>query len=194
MTHSPTHSELLADDIRRAAGRSATPFIIAIDGRSGVGKSILARALASELNAGLIEGDDFYAGGVTVRSEPPEILAAICMDWRRLGQTLAALVQTGTTTYFPFDWARFDGRLAATPKTLTAKPFIILEGVYTARPELRPQIDMCVLAVAKRSVRLARLKQREGPMTEWERQWHRAEDHYFAEIAPADGFEKIIHL
>jgi uridine kinase len=38
------------------------PLLVAIDGRSGAGKSTLADAVAAELDAAVIRGDDFNAG------------------------------------------------------------------------------------------------------------------------------------
>ncbi|MFM6173306.1 MAG: (d)CMP kinase, partial [Sphaerospermopsis kisseleviana] len=43
---------------RRA--RPELPVVVALDGRSGAGKSTLADAIAHDLGAALVHGDDFY--------------------------------------------------------------------------------------------------------------------------------------
>lgn len=67
----------LAVSIRTLAAQvdADRPFVVAIDGRSGVGKSTFARDLAERLGAALVEGDDFFAGGwpsaTTARENAP---------------------------------------------------------------------------------------------------------------------------
>ena len=39
---------------------------------------------------------------------------------------------------------------------------------------------------------MARLLAREQSLTDWERQWHEAEEWYFANVAPAAGFDIIV--
>jgi hypothetical protein len=67
------------------------PFIAALDGRSGAGKSTLARRLADHLSAAVIEGDDFYAGGIALRSDSAASRAAACIDWTRQRAVLEAV-------------------------------------------------------------------------------------------------------
>lgn len=59
-------ADTLAEMIAESARQKASPFIVAIDGRSGVGKSTMARVLAERFDAWVIEGDDFYAGGIAL--------------------------------------------------------------------------------------------------------------------------------
>jgi uridine kinase len=65
---------------RSVVGR---PTLVAIDGRSGVGKSTFAKRLARLRETAIIEGDDFYAGGVGLRTDSPAERAESCIDWRR---------------------------------------------------------------------------------------------------------------
>jgi uridine kinase len=81
----------LASDIQRQAAQSSSPFVVAIDGRSGVGKSTLAALLAKRLDALVISGDDFFSGGVTLRNDPPSVLAEVCIDWRSLKEVVKTL-------------------------------------------------------------------------------------------------------
>ncbi|CAK7261084.1 protein of unknown function (plasmid) [Shinella sp. WSC3-e] len=65
---------------RATAVSALRPFIIAVDGHSGVGKSTFARRLARDLDGAVIEGDDFYDGGLDVGLDPPESRAARCIS------------------------------------------------------------------------------------------------------------------
>lgn len=162
----------------RAKGMSR-PLIVALDGRSGAGKSTTARQLARALPASCIEGDDFYAGGTGIVPGPPHHLASICINWRRQRSTLETLRLGRSASYPPFDWAAFTGALARTPVTIAATPIILFEGVYTARPELQDLTDFRVLLTLPDHLRLTRLRIREGGLSDWENQWLRAEDWYF---------------
>jgi hypothetical protein len=177
-----------------AVQRDATtqPLVVALDGRSGVGKSSLAAALARALDGNVLDGDSFFAGGVAVRSDAPERLAADCIDWRRQRPVLALLRQGREATYYPFDWQAFNGNLEPKPTVFVPKRVVIFEGVYSARPELADLVDMRVLLRVSEAVRIERLVAREGALSPWELQWHAAEAWYFQNVAPPEGFDVII--
>lgn len=185
-------AEALADMIARLAKQKVSPFIAAIDGKSGVGKSTMARALAERLDACVIEGDDFYAGGIELRSDSAASRAAACIDWTRQRSVLEALATGRTAHWRAFDWDAFDGRLCDEPTRLEPRPIVILEGVYAARPELSDLLDLRVLLVAPDEVRLARLAAREGRIGPWERQWHEAEKFYFEAVMPTASFDVVV--
>lgn len=178
--------------VRARAASSRRPFVVALDGPSGAGKSTLALALAARLDATVLEGDDFFAGGVEIRGDSPEQRAADCIDWRRQRAVLEALRADGEARYFAFDWDAFDGRLRATATTVVARDVVLLEGVYAARPELRDLVDLAVLLRIDDALRTARLLAREGSIGPWERQWHQAEAWYFEHAAPAERFDLVI--
>jgi uridine kinase len=70
-----------ARQIRFSAATADRPYLIALDGRSGVGKSSLAAVIASNVGAAIIDGDDLFAGGTALRSDNPAVRAADCIDW-----------------------------------------------------------------------------------------------------------------
>ncbi len=173
------------------------PRVVAIDGRSGSGKSTLAAALAQALRkrgltVEVIEGDDFFAGGVSVRPEPAAVLVDLCIDWRRQREVLERLRGGLEARWHRFDWEAFDGSLEAKARACEPAEIVVLEGVYSGRPELADLVDLKVLVSVADEVRQERLLAREGEIGPWERQWHEAEDVYFSEIAPDDDFDVVL--
>ncbi|HEU4403777.1 MAG TPA: hypothetical protein VFS43_00560 [Polyangiaceae bacterium] len=187
-------SHHLASEIRARAARADLdrPFVIALDGRSGVGKSTLARGLVEPLGAALVEGDDFFAGGVSVRDDGPRERAGACIDWRRQRAVLAALRSGRPARWRRFDWSAFDGSLESDDTLCDPAPYVVLEGVYSARPELADLLDLRIVLVVSDELRRRRLLEREGTIGPWERQWHEAEDYYFEHIAPPSSFDLVL--
>ncbi|MEM0948185.1 MAG: hypothetical protein AAGK37_12315 [Pseudomonadota bacterium] len=183
------------DQIDRLGPISSGPRLIAIDGRSGTGKSTLAVQLARHLGATLVSGDDFFAGGTAVLDLDDASLADICIDRARLRDVLGTLKSGWTATYKPFDWDAFDGSLAPVQTRLLPGPFLIVEGAYSTHPDLRPLIDIAVLVDLPAADRESRLIAREGHLGPWERQWHRAEDWYFNQLVPRENFDvRIVNV
>ncbi|MCA1197305.1 (d)CMP kinase [Sphingomonas sp. R647] len=86
------------------ARRHSRQVFVAIDGRSGAGKSTFAAALAAASGATIIEGDDFYAGGIEVRDDAVEQRADACIDRQKLFGVLRQLNSGLAATYRPFDF------------------------------------------------------------------------------------------
>ena len=174
------------------AGRPVT--VVGLDGRSGVGKSTAAQWLARELGGQLVDGDSFFAGGTGLRSDPPAVRAAMCIDRPKLATVLASLRAGRATQYRPFDWDSFDGSLSAEPVTLAPAGLILLDGVYSCHPDHGDLVDLRVLLHVSDATRLRRLTAREGAIGPWERQWHEAEDWYFTMLMPPPRFDCQIDL
>jgi uridine kinase len=83
------------------------------------------------------------------------------------------------------------------PHAITASPspIVLLDGAYSARPELSDVLDLSILVTLPDSVRRMRLLQREGEdfMSEWHAIWDEAEDFYFGTIRPPEPFDLVIH-
>ena len=194
----PDHSMLsdgtaaLVARIRERERELGRPCVVALDGRSGAGKSTLATSLGQALGACLLEGDDFFAGGVALRSDAPEDRARECIDWQRQRPVLEALRAGRATSYQAFDWDAFDGRLEAESTVVEPRSLVLFEGVYTARPELDDLVDLRVLLHVSEATRVARLLAREGGIGAWERQWHDAEEWYFTHVRPPPCFDAIL--
>ncbi len=168
-------------------------IVVAVDGRSGAGKSTLALALQLRTDGVIVHGDDFYAAGSLDEAErgacPDHEVSAAVIDWRRLRtQALEPLARGTAARYQPYDWAVDDGRLAR-ERWLAPQPVIILDGVYSGRPELADLVDLAVHVDIDPGVRGARLAAREGDEAAWVAFWERGERYYFERVRPPESFD-----
>jgi uridine kinase len=195
-TSYPGANNVLREIRRRMVGRVA-PLLVALDGRSGTGKSTLAALLAERLGATVVEGDDFYPGGSDAEwgARSAAEKAALVIDWRRLrADTLEPLLAGRPAAWHPFDFQAGRG-LAAHTVTRDPAPVIVLDGVYSARPELADLVDLAILVeAADDSVRRQRLLAREGApfMAAWHRRWDEAEDYYFTHVRTRSSFDMVV--
>ena len=183
--------ELVTKRQEQAAG---LPVVVAIDGPSCAGKSILATAVALRSAASIVEGDNFYRNTLprlSVAQREAMSDAAVVdavIDWERLrAEALLPLRARQPATFQPYDWKADDGRLAP-PKTVPAAGVIIVEGVYAARPELASLIDVAVYLGADPKIRAQRYAEREDD-PDWRRFWERGEAHYFSVVRAPAGFD-----
>jgi len=144
----------------------------------------------------VIDGDDFYAGGTAAEWDAmnPAEKASHCIDWRRQRPVLAALARGEPASWHRYDWATDDGRLLEHPTVCPPAPVIILEGVYSARPELADLFDLRVLYDAVADVRRQRIVEREGEdhRAAWNWRWEEAEQWYFSKAMPRSAFDLVI--
>lgn len=176
----------------RKARTTPRPVVVGLDGRSGVGKSTLARTISAEIGASVIGGDDFFAGGTSLVDGLPEQLADLCIDRLRLARVLEDLKAGKLARYRAFDWEAFDGRLKAQGTPVVPADLIIVEGAYSCHPDLHHLLDGKVLATVAPDIRDGRLQAREGEIGPWERQWHAAEDWYFSTMMTQASFDRVI--
>jgi molybdenum cofactor guanylyltransferase len=170
------------------------PVVVAVDGPSCAGKSILATALGLRSGAAVVEGDDFYRHTLprlTVAQREAMSDAAVVdavIDWERLrAEALQPLRARQSVTFQPYDWDVDDGRLAP-PKIIPPADVIIVEGVYAARPELSDLVDIAVYLGVDPQVRASRYAAR-GNDPDWQRFWERGEAHYFRAVRPAASYD-----
>jgi pantothenate kinase-related protein Tda10 len=65
-------SKIAAEITKRHTDKTKN-FLVAIDGRSGTGKSTLAKLVAEKVNGVMVISDDFYSGGQDERWQWHEI-------------------------------------------------------------------------------------------------------------------------
>jgi molybdenum cofactor guanylyltransferase len=190
---SPAVSSILDLAIERRP-EAKRPVVVAIDGPSCAGKSILATALGLRSGGSVLEGDDFYRHtlprlGVTQRETMSDgaVVDAV-IDWERLrAEALLPLWAGQLARFQPYDWDADDGRLAP-PKIIPAADVIIMEGVYAARPELADLVDVAVYLGVDPEVRAVRYAERTDD-PDWRRFWDRGEAHYFSAVRPPASFD-----
>jgi uridine kinase len=185
--------------IRRLIVDRQPPLLIAIDGRSGSGKSKLARSVAREVGAAVVLADDFFGGGddshwlsVSVEGRVDHVL-----DWRRLRrEALEPLLNGRRAKFHPLDFEPGVGWVGWKDEIMCVPPVdvVILEGAYSARPELEDLIDLSVLVEASEPVRTHRLLARQGEdfMRRWHAVWDDAENLYFGRLRPPELFDLVV--
>jgi uridine kinase len=166
--------------------------LVAIDGPGGSGKSTLAAELSARLQGQgqvtVVHGDDFYRpmpAEERLLLSPPDGYR-LYFDWQRLRDQVLAPLAAGTPgRYQRYDWP--SGTLAAgeahqVPRSGT----VIVEGVYTARPELASYYDLTIWVDTPKQTCMRRLNNRghdHGPGN-WNVRWRAAEEHYCAATQP----------
>ncbi|SDY48493.1 Uridine kinase [Micromonospora pattaloongensis] len=177
-----------AQDIAEAArsvARGGETTIIAIDGAGGSGKTTLAAAAAELLEgAAIVHGDDFYrpmSEHERAQLDPQQGYQRY-FDWQRLrDQVLAPLRAGQAARYQSYDWAT--GQLAAWHE-INPGTTVIVEGVYSARPELASYYHLTAYVDTPREICLQRVRVRGENSEEWIRRWRAAEDFYLRTTWP----------
>jgi uridine kinase len=172
------------------------PLVVALDGRSGAGKSNLAASIAVAVGGAVIDADDFFTNGPDAEWEArsTEAKVADALDWKRLRvEALEPLLAGEVASWHPFDFLSrvgLDSRL----ETCAPSAVIILDGAYCSRPELGDLINLSVLVEAPDDVRHQRLIAREGAefMRAWHPIWDDAEEYYFTHVRPRESFDLIV--
>src|SRR5262245_8216980 len=181
----------------------APPILVALDGGSGAGKSTLAVWIAEELDAALIQSDDFFAANISDAEwdlRTPAARAADVIDWRRLrAEALEPLRAGKSAKWHAFDFeagTRPDGTYAMRTDFVERAPsaVIVLDGAYSTQPELADLIDLSVLVDVPIDVRHQRLAARENRqfIAAWHARWDAAEEYYFTHVRPRSSFDLVV--
>jgi para-aminobenzoate synthetase len=164
---------------------AARPFIIAVDGRSGAGKTTLAVELAALLrihrSVSLFHLEDIYPGW--------DGLAAGQLRYRRT--VLEPLAAGRSAAWTAWDWQRgMDGPA----RTTAAADVVVVEGVGAAHAAAREFIDAAVWIDAAAAPRRRRALARDGAGYEpfWEL-WAAQEDAWLAGDDVADQADVVVH-
>jgi len=191
-------ADAIVVEIQRRLQRKSL-VLVALDGRSGTGKSTIAQAVAARVDASIVVSDDFYAGGNDDvwygRSASEKVAQGI--DWRRMRkEVLEPLLANKPASWHPLDFQPGSGWIGWKEEfvMLEPAPVILLDGIYSARPELADLVDVAVLIETDDLVRRKRLVVREGQdfMQRWHQLWDAAEDYYFTHIRPRSSFDLLL--
>ena len=167
-------------------------MLTAIDGPGGSGKSTHAAELGERLGGlgriTVVHGDDFYrpmAAADRIMLSPADGYEKY-FDWQRLRDELLIPLAAGTAArYRRYDW--HTGALAAGEVLHVPRSgVVIVEGVYTARPELEGYYDLTVFVDTPEEICRRRLVERGGDHGpgNWNERWRAAEEHYLETTQP----------
>lgn len=125
--------------------------------------------------------------------DAPRQRADRVIDWRRLEYEAIAPLRDGRVArYQPFD---FDDGMGLAPHGVVCnpQPVVILDGIYSGRPELAGIVDIAVLIELPDGLRRRRLTVREGTafMKNWHPLWDVAGDYYFAHVCPPSRYDFV---
>lgn len=175
--------------------------LIGIDGAGGSGKSTLAGELAALLSAdgtpvSVVHGDDFY------REMDPAARLALSpgegyeryFDWERLrDEVLVPLASGRDATYRRYNWP--SGRIAPDERhAVAAEGYVVVEGMFTVRPELAGFYDLTVYVDTPLDLCLERLIARghdHGP-GDWNARWQESDKFYQAATEPARRLDMTV--
>jgi uridine kinase len=194
MTKISTGAERVAAAARSRGSRGFA--LIAIDGMGGSGKSTLAAAVALLGSAVVVHGDDFCRpmdaderAGLTPAQGYDRYF-----DWERLRDEVLTPLTTGRdAAYRCYDWSTQAVATDAT-RTVERNGIVLVEGVYTARPELADHYDLVVYVETPPDESMRRLRARgddHGPI-DWEARWRLAEEHYLTTTRPRERADLVI--
>jgi uridine kinase len=162
-----------------------SPVLVAIDGHSAAGKSSLARAVAAlRPDATIVQTDDFYRPlDVEFRNRLDAAGGyAQYYDWQRLEAEVLQPLRSGRAARFrKYDWA---ANALGDWDDVRPEGVILVEGCYSARPELRTYYDAVVVVTASPMARQLRQRQRNDAAAVWLERWDAAERHYFEHHRP----------
>jgi uridine kinase len=160
------------------APASVRTRIVAIDGPGGAGKSSLASWLARELDAPIIQTDDFASWDNPV-------------DWwpELIARALKPLAEGKPAAYQPTSW----GGEEKAPVRIEPAPFVVVEGVTASRQAFRPYLAYAIWIETPRDLRLKRGLERDGEQAraQWA-QWMEAEDRYIERERPAEHADQVL--
>jgi len=188
-----------ADAVRAAratieARRGGDPLIVGIDGAGGAGKSTLASGIDAAFAGcvSIIRCDDFYRPliGAQYAHLTPEEAYENYFDWRRLrDEALIPLRDRRRALYQRYDWTtdRLTDWIEIEPRQI-----VLVEGVFSTRPELRALINVAIFIETPRDERMRRMLARPQGSTSWMDRWMAAEDWYLKNVAPNRNADLVI--
>jgi uridine kinase len=193
----------ITSEIILTEAQKKNPVVIAVDGRSGAGKSTFVQHLTKQIRAIIIPLDDFYSADIPNKKwdeyTTKERLHRV-FQWERLVRTaIKPLLNDDGASWITYDFAtgvQEDGtyRQRLELQKLHPSNIIIIDGTYSASPAIIDFIDITILIDVPIAERDKRLSNRENPifLKEWHQRWGSVEDYYFNEIRPKEFYNLVV--
>jgi len=161
--------------------------LVAVDGPSGAGKTVFADRLAAAATARtgvptpVVHTDDLLDGWSDQLT-----------FWPRLGAGVLGPLRRGEAGRFRrYDWLA--GRFSDHWVTVPPAPIVLLDGVSTARAEIRSQLTMSIFVTAPAELRLRRALDRDGDaIRRYLDEWRVGEDRHFAADRTAEHADLVV--
>lgn len=162
----------------RSAVTDRRPFVIAVDGRCGSGKSTFGKILADALQADLFHMDDFFLQPFQ-RTEERYRTPGENVDHERFAQVIASWRKQQ-----PFSWQKFDcSSMSLCPaERMVPRDIAVVEGTYSMHPQLRKFYDLTVCLDIDPDLQKQRILQRSNPevLQQFITRWIPLEELYFS--------------
>jgi len=166
-------------------------IVIAIDGRSGSGKSSLGRLLQAIYGCPVIAMDHFFL-------RPEQRSAARLgepggnIDYERFESEVCSRLKSGRPFYYRiYDCQR--NRMAPGPK-IDPQRLTVVEGCYSHHPALAEHYDLRVFLTVDPDVQRERLLKRSGPkmLGRFQNEWIPLEELYFSQLNIAQQSDVVV--
>ncbi|MGI6674430.1 MAG: uridine kinase family protein [Limnochordia bacterium] len=165
-------------EIERLLSRKQ-PLVVAIDGRSGSGKSSLARLLQEVYGCSTVSMDHFFL-------RPEQRTAARLnepggnVDYERFAEEVATKLKGSEPFRYPVYNCQ-DGSLKPSP-VIEPGPLTVVEGCYSHHPAFAALFDLKVFLTVPPQVQRERILRRSGPalLRRFEEEWIPLEELYFS--------------
>ncbi|GAA1785145.1 hypothetical protein [Streptomonospora arabica] len=173
-----TLAAMLSDAQARAGGRR----VMAVEGRSGAGKTELAGRVAAHIGCPLLHMDDVYPGWQGLEASVP-----LVREW-----ILEPLARGEDPRWRRYDWERgAPGPWQRTP----VEGLLVIEGCGSGGRELRPFLSLLAWVHAPHDVRQARLDRRAdaAAYAPYRSMWARQEEAFYAGHRPREHADVVVH-
>jgi uridine kinase len=137
----------LAAQVRRLPPSVGTTRLIAVDGRSGSGKTTIGDRLAAELNAPILHLDELYEGWQGLPG-----VADLLHEW-----IARPLLEGRPARWRPYHW---DDGTRGEWRTIKPSPVLVLEGCGAGSPPVRDHLALLIWVEVADDVREERLRAR----------------------------------
>ncbi len=166
------------------------PYIIAIDGRCGSGKTTLSKEIRNRYKCNVVHMDDFY---LPFSQRTDEIMARLGgnIDFERLlNEIILPLYEGKVAIYKPYNVHQntYLPSITLDPNVLT-----VLEGSYSCHPNLRQYLNLCIFMDISKELQLERIEKRNPMKLEaFRTMWIPREEYYFDTCAIRENSDYII--